>query len=60
MQSSMTKKHNKIFIMMPQTIQTLTSTTGIIRNRKVDFTDADLAILLELTRYLCEGVTDNG
>lgn len=49
------KKHNKIFITMPQTMQTLTNTTSIVRNRKIDFTDADLAILLELTRYLCEG-----
>ena len=53
------RKSNQIIITMPQTMQTLTNTVSIVRNRKVNFTDADLAILLELTRYLCEGV-DNG
>ena len=50
------RNSNQIIITMPQTMQTLTNTVGMVRNRKVDFTDADLAILLELTRYLCEGV----
>lgn len=45
---------NRIIITMPQTWQTLTNTMSIIRNRKIDFTDTDLALLLELTRYLCE------
>lgn len=47
-------KRNQIVITMPQTVQTLTNTTSIVRNRKVDFSDADLTLLLELTRYLCE------
>lgn len=54
------KKRNQIVITMPQTMQTLTNTTSIVSNRKVDFTDSELAILLELTRYICESVTDNG
>lgn len=48
------RNRNQIVITMPQTAQTLTNTIGIVRNRKIDLTDADLAILLELTRYLCE------
>ena len=48
------KKRNQIVITMPQTMQTLTNTVSMVRNRRIDFTDADLAILLELTRYLCE------
>lgn len=53
------KSRNQIVITMPQTMQTLTNTTSIVRNRKADFTSADLTILLELTRYLCE-VNDDG
>lgn len=45
---------NQIVITIPQTVQTLTNTTSIVRNRKIDFTDTDLVILLQLTRYLCE------
>lgn len=48
------RSRNQIVITMPQTVQTLTNTTSIVRNRKIDFTDADLVLLLELTRYLCE------
>lgn len=48
------KNRNQIVITMPQTVETLTNTTSVVRNRKIDFTDTDLAILLELTRYLCE------
>ena len=48
------KNSNQIVITMPQTVQTLTNTTSIVRNRKIDFTAEDLMILLELTRYLCE------
>jgi len=49
------RNKNQIVIIMPQTEQTLTNTRSNVRNRKIDFTDSDLAILLELTRYLCEG-----
>lgn len=45
---------NQIVITMPQTIQTLTNTPGIVRNRKVDLTDSDLVALLGLARYICE------
>ena len=48
------RNSNQIVITMPQTMQTLTNTVSILRNRKVDFTDEDLEILLELTRYVCE------
>ncbi len=48
------KNHNKIVISLPQTIKTLTNTTDIVRNRKVDLEYTDLALLLELTRYLCK------
>lgn len=48
------KNQNQIIITMPQTVQTLMNTQSIVRNRKLDFTVSDLAILLELTRYLCE------
>lgn len=48
------RERNRIVITMPQTVQTLTNVPGIVRNRKVDLSDSDLATLLEVTRYLCE------
>lgn len=48
------RNRNQIVITMPQTVQTITNTASIVRNRKVDFTEEDLTILLALTRYLCE------
>ena len=48
------RSRNQIVITMPQTVETLTNTTSVVRNRKVDFTAEDLTILLELTKYLCE------
>lgn len=47
-------ERNQIIITMPQTIQTLTNTPGIVRNRKVDLSDSDLVVLLGLARYICE------
>ena len=35
-------------------IQWVGTSASIVRNRKVDFTEEDLMILLELTKYLCE------
>jgi len=48
------RSRNQIVITMPQTVQTLTNTQSIVRNRKVDFTDSDLVALLGLARYICE------
>jgi len=48
------RNKNQIVITMPQTEQTLTNTRSNVRNRKLDFTDSDLALLLEMTRYICE------
>ncbi len=48
------KKSNQIVITMPQTMETLTNTATAVLNRRVDFTNSDLALLLELTKYLCE------
>ena len=48
------RNRNQIVITMPQTTETPSNTISIVRNRKVDFTEEDLMILLELTKYLCE------
>ena len=48
------RNKNQIVITMPQTVQTLTNSCSIVRNRKFDFTESDLALLLEVTRHLCE------
>ena len=48
------RNRNQIVITMQQTTETPSNTISIVRNRKVDFTEEDLMILLELTKYLCE------
>lgn len=48
------RNRNQIVITMPQTVETLTNTASIVRNRKTDFSDSDLVLLLEMVRYICE------
>lgn len=45
---------NQIVITMPQTVKTITNTVQIVANRKVDITDDDLCLLVEMTKYICE------
>lgn len=48
------KARNQIVIAMPQTIYTVSNTTSACLNRKIEFSESDLLLLLELVRYICE------
>lgn len=45
---------NSIVITMPQTVKTITNTAQMVTDRKIDITDEDLCLLVELTKYICE------
>lgn len=47
-------KDNQIIITLPQTFKTINNTVQIVANRKVDITDDDLCLLVEMTKYICE------
>lgn len=47
-------KDNQIIITLPQTFKTITNTVQMVTNRKIDITDEDLCLLVELTKYICE------
>lgn len=47
-------KDNQIIITLPQTFKTITNTVQIVANRKVDISDEDLCLLVEMTKYICE------
>lgn len=53
------EKRNMITIMLPQTWSTLTNTKGTVRTRITRLTDNDLALFLELARYICERSDEN-
>lgn len=44
---------NRIVIGLPQTVRTLTNTVQDLEPRKVDLTTEDLALLLQMARYIC-------
>lgn len=46
-------KQNQVVITMPQTIETLTSTTAMVSNRK-NLDSGDLKAILVLVKTLCE------
>ncbi len=48
------RKNNRIVIHLPPTAQTATNTVEQITKRKVDLTDNDLILLLEMAQYICE------
>ena len=48
------KKQNRITIMLPQTLETLTNTIDAVRTRKTKLSHIDLALILDLARYICE------
>jgi hypothetical protein len=48
------RKHNRIVINLPPTTQTVTNTVEQIAERKVDLTDEDLILLLEMSKYICK------
>ena len=47
-------KRNQIEIQLPQTIRTLTNTTSMVVNRKLDFTNEELMIILSVVKALCQ------
>lgn len=47
-------KDNQIIITLPQTFKTITNTVQMVANRKVDISDEDLGLLVEMTKYICE------
>lgn len=47
-------QRNQIVITMPQTMRTITNTVKMVTNRKVDISDEDLCLLVEMTKYICE------
>lgn len=53
------EKQNRITIMLPQTLGTLTNTRNTVRPRKTSLTDIDLALFLNLAKYICERGDDN-
>ena len=48
------KKENRITITLPQTMETPTNTISSVWIRNTNLTETDLALLLEMARYICE------
>ena len=48
------RNDNQIIISLPQTIQTIGTTSLSIVKRKVDLTREELAMLLNMIKYFCE------
>jgi len=48
------KSRNHISISLPQTEETLVDTAEPVVKRKTDLTREELALLLDLARYICE------
>ncbi len=48
------KGANQIVIYMPQTMQTLNNTTAMVTNRRVDLTQAEKALILNVVRFVFE------
>ncbi len=53
-------KQNRIVISLPQTWDTLTDTTGILRNRRDVLTAEEEVILLDIVMELYEGDMEEG
>ena len=49
------RNHNRIIINLPPTSQTVTNTVEQLVHRKVDLTDNDLILLLNIVQYICKG-----
>lgn len=47
-------KNNKIVIIMPQTLTTLTTTTAMVSNRRTDITESELTAILVTIRAMLE------
>lgn len=48
------KNKNQITIKLPQTMETITNTLSLPSNRKVEFTDAELATILYTVKMIVE------
>lgn len=48
------KMRNQIVISLPQTMETITDTVGQIATHRVDISDAELGMLLQLVKYMLE------
>lgn len=48
-------KNNQIVITLPQTFKTINNTVQRVTSRKVDITGDDLALIMSLVKYICEG-----
>lgn len=46
------RRNNKISILLPQTVYTLTDTVNPVVDRRTDVEEADLTVLLEITRII--------
>jgi len=60
----LTKEQNRLIIDLPQTVETLTSTTSPIEDRRIELTSSEYAIILEIvkrmyTKDLTEGVMND-
>ena len=48
------RNQNRIVIDLPSTAKTATNTVEQIVERKVDLTDDDLILILEMAQYICK------
>ena len=46
------RRNNKISILLPQTVYTLTDTVNPVVDRRTDVEEADLTVLLEITKII--------
>lgn len=54
------KGANQLVIYLPQTMRTLNNTTAMVTNRKVDLTQSEKALILNVVRFVCgEGKDDD-
>lgn len=49
------KNANRIVISLPQTMETVTNTMTAISNRKHEFTDSELCLILSAAKAVAEG-----
>lgn len=54
------KQKNQIIINLPQTPRTAVDTVKPVSKRKIELTDSEMILLLNLTRYMFEGGKDDG
>ena len=48
------KNANRIVISLPQTVETVTSTITMVVNRKNEFTDSELCVILSVVKAITE------